>query len=190
MQIHALRIDVWTKGILRNFVIFLVRTKNNNHEITKNRKYLSTPTDSFRTRMESGTKFFYIFFFFLSSFSFFWRIWRARSNVSEGKFSRYDSSPRCKRGQWNTVEVENLRRGRADPVKTRRTITNHSGGCRWSGADYFQPFNSFHSVTFLSFPLCMRAMATCVSYFRIAFYALLRAKNSRLFAYHFFLRGY
>lgn len=51
----------------------------------------------------------------------------------------------------NTVQVENLRRGRAYPVKTRRTITNHSGGCRWSGADYFQPLSAPFTVQHLSF---------------------------------------
>lgn len=126
-------------------------------------------------------------YFFLFSFPFFFSFLeefdayaRATLNVLEEKFSRYDSSTWCKRGQWNTVQVENLRRGRA--VKTRRTITNHSGGCRWSGADYFQPFNSFHSVTFLSFPLCMRYMCILFSY--STFHT---AKDFRLFACQFFL---
>lgn len=152
---------------------FLVRAKNNNREMTKNagKSKNICPHRRRETRSEREWKvernsFIFFSFFFPFLFLFFWGEFdayaRATLNVLEEKFSRYDSSTWCKRGQWNTVQVENLRRGRA--VKTRRTITNHSGGCRWSGADYFQPFNSFHSVTFLSFPLCMRYMCILFSY--------------------------
>lgn len=123
------------------------------------------------------------FFFFLGEFDAYAR---ATLNVLEEKFSRYDSSTWCKRGQWNTVQVENLRRGRA--VKTRRTITNHSGGCRWSGADYFQPFNSFHSVTFLSFPLCMRYMCILFSY--STFHTCTHSQGFQTFRVPVFSGGY
>lgn len=49
------------------------------------------------------------------------------------------------------------------------------------------PFNSFHNVTFLSFPLCMWGMATCVSYFRIAFY--LPPTHSQEFSRASFFQG-